>query len=86
MMLSDLLRSTKVRIGLALLLVGLSAFLLNPAKKNPLGILPQLTTAKTPESPAPPSNAQAQADAARLNDAVDRKIDSVVRLITEMIE
>jgi len=85
-MLSDLLRSAKVRIGLALLLVGLSAFLLNPGRKSPPSILPQLPTAKTPESPAPAPVVQAQAEAARLNDAVDRKIDSVVRLITEMIE
>jgi hypothetical protein len=85
-MFGNVLRSTKVRIGLALLLVGLSAFLLNPCKKNPPSILPQMPAAKTPESPAPPPSLQRQAEAARLNDAIARKIDSIVRLIDELTE
>jgi len=82
-MFGEILRSRKVQIGLALLLVGLSALLLNPGKKNPPSILPQVSAAKTHESPAPRSNVQTQAEAARLNDAIARKIDAIIQLIDE---
>jgi hypothetical protein len=84
-MLREILRSRKVQIGLSLLLICLSALFLNPRKENPASIPPEIPAAKAIEfvSP-PPSNVQTQA--AALSSAIDRKIDSIIRLIDEIIE
>jgi len=86
-MLREILRSRKVQIGLSLLLICLSALFLNPRKESPASIPPEIPAAKTPEFVAPPpSNMQAHPEAAVMNDAVDRKIDSIIRLIEEITE
>jgi len=85
-MLREILRSRKVQIGLSLLLVGLSALFLNPRKENPASILPEIPAAKAIEFVSKPSNVQAQSEAAGLNDAIARKIDSIIRLIEEIAE
>jgi len=84
-MLREILRSRKVQIGLSLLLICLSALFLKPRKENPASILPEIPAAKAIEFVSKPSNVQAQADAG-LNDAIARKIDSIIRLIEEMTE
>jgi len=84
-MLAEIFRSRKVRIGLALVLVGLSVFFLKPVKKEQASILPQMPAAETAEITLPPPlNVQTKSEADEINEAVARKIDSIIRLIDEV--